>query len=86
MQPDQDKGLAHCHYIRQLAMELWTRENSGPAGKTISWEESIKRALNLHIKKLQHMDKITIKKPSPPVPPKLNPPRGNIPPGYCGWG
>jgi hypothetical protein len=59
---DQDKGLAHCHYIRQLAMEIWTRENA--SGKKIGFEEAIKRALELHVKKLigGQMVTTTIKK------------------------
>lgn len=54
---EQDKGLAHCHYIRQLAHEIWMKENAEfvelrRAGTRIKFDECIRRALLLHRKKL----------------------------------
>jgi hypothetical protein len=85
MNIDQDKGLAHCRYIRLLASEIWTKENSGPSGKTMSWTEAIKHAMALHVKKLQH-SRMTIKKLALPPAPPIIPPSRNIPTGYSGHG
>lgn len=49
---EQDKGLAHCHYIRQLANEIWMKENERPGGINVKFEECISRALMLHCRKL----------------------------------
>lgn len=86
MHSDQDKGIAHCLYIRRLAMEIWTKENSRPSGKRIGFEEAIKHALELHVKKLIQ-NNMTIKKPIPPILPKSNLPKGMMPIKYCehGW-
>jgi len=70
---DQDKGLAHCHYIRQLANEIWMKENSRPAGRKMSWDEAVKHALELHVKKLTNNK------------PKIMPVKA-ISSGYDGWG
>ena len=70
---DQDKGLKHCHYIRQLANEIWLKDNAGHAVKKITWNEAIKLALELHVKKLR-----STKPKIVPVKPLTT--------GYNGWG
>lgn len=50
----QDKGKAHCHYIRQLAQEIWFKENEGVVYTArSSWDDCMKKALALHVKKLK---------------------------------
>ena len=51
---EQDKGLAHCHYIRQLAHEIWMKEHAESVQfrSKIKFNECIRRALLLHRKKL----------------------------------
>lgn len=62
---EQDTGLAHCHYIRQLAQEIWNKENA-QYGKNLEWNECMRRALMLHRKKLinNQVDKIIPKTPT----------------------
>lgn len=50
--PEQDKGLAHCHYIRQLANEIFLKEINREGGKKVTFEDCIRQALLLHRKKL----------------------------------
>ena len=57
--PDQDKGIAHCFYIKLLATEVWMKENSNPSGHKISWEDAIKFALEFHVKKLMKSKTVT---------------------------
>jgi len=79
---DQDKGLAHCHYIRQLAHEIWLKENERPAGAKVKWNECIRRALMLHRKKLinNQVDRIMPPAVDNPRITKIIPPRRRI-----GW-
>lgn len=73
---DQDTGIAHCHYIRQLAWEIWMKENINLTGKRTDWKDAIRAALALHVKKLRTKN-IRITKITPVKP---------ITAGYCGWG
>ena len=59
---NQNIGFAHCHYIRELAREIWTKENSNPSGNRIEWRDCLKRALDLHVKKLKINSNTTINK------------------------
>lgn len=49
---EQDKGIAHCHYILQLTNEIWCKENQGLLNKKMSWNDCLVRAFQLHRKKL----------------------------------
>jgi len=49
----QDKGKAHCYYIRQLAQEIWLKENGNRISNKITWQECLKKALALHVRKLK---------------------------------
>lgn len=71
---DQDKGLAHCHYIRQLAHEIWLKENERPGGIVkVKFDECIRRALLLHRKKLMKNQVDRIMATAPKTPPGATP-------------
>ena len=45
----QEKGHKHIRYIRELAVEIWCKENHNySAGKEITIEDAIQKALQLH--------------------------------------
>ncbi len=80
---DQDKGRAHIHYIRQLAQEIWIKDNASASGKGMSWEDAIRAALNLHVKKLINKRVKTITTPKPPTIPARVPAAQQE---YSNWG
>lgn len=48
----QNKGKAHCRYIKQLAQDIWLKENNQPDNR-LSWNDCIKKAMLFHVKELE---------------------------------